>query len=69
MRETFESALVLGSKALQTLGETPEDAAEALSEVRKRDASRLAQQMAGNDSLSGRDLMLVGPGPRPESPA
>ena len=69
LRETFESALVLGSKALQTLGETPEDAAEALSEVRKRDASRLAQQMAGNDSLSGRDLMLVGPGPRPESPA
>lgn len=51
------------------LGETPEDAAGALAEVRKRDGTRLAQQMAGNDSLSGRDLMLVGPNARPESPA
>ena len=60
--------LVLGSQALQSLGETPEQAAEALAEVRKRDAARLAQQRAGNDSLSGRELMLVGPGPRPEIP-
>ena len=46
------------------LGDTPEQAAGALAEVRKRDASRLAQQMAGSDSLSGHDLTLVGPNAR-----
>lgn len=50
------------------LGDTPEQAAGALAEVRKRDASRLAQQMAGSDSLSGRDLTLVGPNAQSENP-
>ncbi len=66
IRETFESALALGAEALHVLGESPEATAEALTDVRRRDGTRLAQQMAGNDSLSGRDLMLVGP--QPESP-
>ena len=64
LRETFESALVLGARVLETLGEPPEAVATALSEVRRRDAERLVLQMQGNDSLSGRDLMLVGPGAR-----
>ncbi|MGQ0564795.1 MAG: monovalent cation:proton antiporter-2 (CPA2) family protein [Gemmobacter sp.] len=67
MRETFESALTLGTEVLRTLGEDPDAIAEALAEVRRRDAERLTMQMQGNDSLSGRDLMLVGPEERPRT--
>jgi monovalent cation:proton antiporter-2 (CPA2) family protein len=57
MRETFESALTFGARALDDLGEAPEAVEEVLGEVRKRDADRLAAQVSG-DITSGRELLL-----------
>ncbi|MBP1805658.1 monovalent cation:proton antiporter-2 (CPA2) family protein [Rubellimicrobium aerolatum] len=57
LRETFESALSLGARALDDLGESPEVVEQVLEEVRKRDADRFAAQMTG-DLTSGRDLLL-----------
>jgi voltage-gated potassium channel Kch len=57
MRETFESALTFGARALDDLGEAPEVVDEVIEEVRKRDADRLAAQMSG-DISSGRELLL-----------
>ncbi|TNC74628.1 monovalent cation:proton antiporter-2 (CPA2) family protein [Rubellimicrobium roseum] len=57
IREMFESALTFGARALDDLGEAPEVVEQVLEEVRKRDADRLAAQMAG-DITSGRELLL-----------
>ncbi|CAA9404337.1 MAG: Inner membrane protein, KefB/KefC family [uncultured Rubellimicrobium sp.] len=57
IRETFESALAFGGRALDDLGESPEIVEQVLDEVRVRDANRLAAQIAG-DLTSGRDLLL-----------
>ncbi len=48
IRETFESALVFGGSTLQALGVEPEDAAEVIEDVRRRDAARLEMQMTGD---------------------
>ncbi|MCX7286360.1 MAG: monovalent cation:proton antiporter-2 (CPA2) family protein [Rhodobacterales bacterium] len=57
VRETFESALALGTMLLRDFGADEERIAEVLSEVRLRDADRFALQLAG-DIYAGRDLML-----------
>ncbi len=57
MRETFESALTFGARALDDLGEAPDAVDEVIEEVRKRDADRFAAQLSG-DITSGRDLLL-----------
>jgi len=57
IRETFESALVFSSAALEKLGTAPEEAAAVCREIRRRDAARLELQIAG-DIRSGRDLIL-----------
>jgi monovalent cation:proton antiporter-2 (CPA2) family protein len=57
LRETFESALTFGGRALDDLGEDPEVVDEVLDEVRSRDADRFAAQTTG-DISSGRDLLL-----------
>ena len=57
LRETFESALTLGARALDELGEAPGVVEEVIEEVRKRDADRMAAQISG-DLTSGRDLLL-----------
>jgi monovalent cation:proton antiporter-2 (CPA2) family protein len=57
MRETFESALSFGARALDDLGESPEAVDEVIEEVRRRDADRFAAQLSG-DITSGRDLLL-----------
>ncbi|MCG6857061.1 MAG: monovalent cation:proton antiporter-2 (CPA2) family protein [Salaquimonas sp.] len=44
IRETFESALVLGGKMLEGLGRSPEEAAAVVDDVRRRDAERLLIQ-------------------------
>ena len=46
VRETFESALVFGRHALETLGFEPERADAVIDFVRDRDAQRLALQQA-----------------------
>jgi glutathione-regulated potassium-efflux system protein KefB len=63
IRDTFESALVFGAAALEGLGVPEEEAAEIISEVRRRDDERLDLQVAGG-IYAGQDLML-GNAPRP----
>ena len=68
LRETFESALLLGGEALQTLGAEAEIVAEVLADVRRRDAERLDLQIAGG-LQAGRGLMKGNaPVPAPLAP-
>ncbi|ESX11167.1 monovalent cation:proton antiporter-2 (CPA2) family protein [Mesorhizobium sp. M0179] len=46
LRETFESALVFGGSALEVLGVEPEDVADVIEDVRRRDNARLETQLA-----------------------
>ncbi len=46
IRETFESAMVLGREALLALGETPEDVEDIMAAARARDAERLLLDQA-----------------------
>ncbi len=57
VRETFDSALALGGKALEALGEAPETIAETIEAARRSDAERFAMQLGG-DIYSGRELLL-----------
>jgi monovalent cation:proton antiporter-2 (CPA2) family protein len=57
MRETFHSALALGSEVLEVLGVDADEIAEVAEGVRKRDAERLALQTTG-DIYSGRSLII-----------
>ncbi|MBX3567283.1 MAG: monovalent cation:proton antiporter-2 (CPA2) family protein [Rhizobiaceae bacterium] len=56
IRETFESALMFGGKALTALGIDEENVAEIVEDVRRRDAERLELQMTGG-LQSGGSLM------------
>jgi monovalent cation:proton antiporter-2 (CPA2) family protein len=56
VRETFESALAFGQKALEGLGLDPERAAAVGAFVRERDRNRLVLQQAEGIS-AGRDLL------------
>lgn len=58
VRETFESALTLGAKVLDVLGEDEETIAETIVEVRRSDAERFAMQLSG-DLRSGRELVKL----------
>ncbi|WP_140985310.1 monovalent cation:proton antiporter-2 (CPA2) family protein [Asticcacaulis tiandongensis] len=46
IRETFESALILGQKALEVLGVEPDDIEEITENTRERDQSRLELELA-----------------------
>lgn len=68
IRETFESAMAFGAAALVALGLPEEEAAEAIAEVRQRDAERLTLQING-DITSGRHLTYKNqPQPVPLTP-
>jgi monovalent cation:proton antiporter-2 (CPA2) family protein len=54
VRETYESALTFGARALVGLDLTPERAAEVMADIRERDTARLAAQRSG-DILAGRE--------------
>ena len=56
VRETFESALVFGRKALETLGFDPERAGAVIDFVRSRDQERFVLQQAGGVA-AGIDLL------------
>ncbi|MBA3325688.1 MAG: cation:proton antiporter, partial [Rhodobacteraceae bacterium] len=58
VRETFESALLLGEKTLAALGEEAEAIAETMDEVRRSDAERFALQLCG-DIFSGSALIRL----------
>jgi len=64
IRETVESALLMGGEGLRRLGLDEAAVTDALDDVRRRDAQRLTEQVQG-DIMSGRDKMLTTPVPEP----
>ncbi|WFE73981.1 monovalent cation:proton antiporter-2 (CPA2) family protein [Roseinatronobacter sp. S2] len=64
IRETVESALLMGAEGLRRLGLDEAAVTEALEDTRRRDAQRLTEQVLG-DIMSGRDKMLIAPVPEP----
>ncbi len=65
LRETYESALTFGRKALEGLGLSSEEAGEVEADVRRRDLARLALQQA-QGIYAGLDLMRPQTQPTPE---
>jgi len=56
VRETFESALKLGERALLALGDEPDAATELMTDIRRRDAERVEIETVGG-IYAGRDLI------------
>ncbi|MFN7002698.1 MAG: monovalent cation:proton antiporter-2 (CPA2) family protein [Roseinatronobacter sp.] len=67
IRETVESALLMGAEGLRRLGLDDASVTEALEDTRRRDRQRLTEQVQG-DIMSGRDKMLQVPVPEPLAP-
>jgi len=66
VRETVESAYLMGAEGLRALGFSEAAVVEAASDIRQRDAERLAEQIHG-DELSGRDRLHLPVIPQPLS--
>lgn len=64
IRETVESALLMGAEGLRQLGLDNASVAAALEDTRRRDAQRLTEQVQG-DIMSGQDKILTAPVPEP----
>jgi len=64
IRETVESAYMMGAEGLRALGYAELDVEEAAEDVRQRDNERLAEQVHG-DAMSGRCRLHVQPVPEP----
>lgn len=64
IRETVESAYLMGSEGLRALGFADLDVDEAAADIRLRDAERLSEQVQG-DLTSGRNWLLTQPIPEP----
>ncbi|WP_241060289.1 monovalent cation:proton antiporter-2 (CPA2) family protein [Achromobacter xylosoxidans] len=63
VRETLESALVFGEAALRAIGVPPDEAADVVADVRKRDTDRFELEVAGG-LFAGRSLLygnMTGP--------
>ncbi|MGA0561336.1 monovalent cation:proton antiporter-2 (CPA2) family protein [Ancylobacter sp. VNQ12] len=59
IRETFESALVLGEKALEMMDAEESERAEVMADVRRRDAERLSLELTGGlYDTAARSLIL-----------
>jgi glutathione-regulated potassium-efflux system protein KefB len=58
IRETVESAYLMGAEGLRALGFADVDIEEAAEDTRRRDNARLAQQVQGN-AMSGRDTLHI----------
>jgi glutathione-regulated potassium-efflux system protein KefB len=64
IRETVESAYLMGAEGLRTLGFAQSEVEDAAEDIRRRDTERLAEQVQG-DAMSGRDHLLLQPVPEP----
>ncbi|SAH92842.1 glutathione-regulated potassium-efflux system protein [Bordetella ansorpii] len=64
IRETVESAYLMGAAGLRALGHAEVDIEEAAEVIRQRDNERLSEQVQG-DFMSGRDRLLLQPIPEP----
>jgi glutathione-regulated potassium-efflux system protein KefB len=58
VRETFESAMLLGELALQQIGIPPEEAADIAADIRRRDAERFKLEIAGGGLAAGAKLLI-----------
>ena len=65
IRETFESALVMGREALIRLGDDADLAEEMIANMRERDMNRFALECVGG-IFAGRDLVIFNK-PQPET--
>ena len=66
IRETFESALVIGASALEAMGADPARAAEIAADVRQRDEKRFELELVGG-YYAGRALFSGKPTPATEA--
>tara|TARA_R110000851_G_scaffold332391_1_gene508494 strand:+ start:199116 stop:200879 length:1764 start_codon:yes stop_codon:yes gene_type:complete len=66
IRETVESAYLMGAQALRALNYAEVDIEEAAEDIRRRDTQRLSEQVQG-DHMSGRDQLHFQPVPEPLS--
>ncbi|GGD40189.1 monovalent cation:proton antiporter-2 (CPA2) family protein [Aureimonas glaciei] len=64
IRETVESAYLMGAEGLRILGFAEGDIEEVAEDIRRRDTERLSEQVQGDD-MSGRDRLLLQPVPEP----
>ncbi len=64
IRETLESAFLMGAESLRALGCDEDSVAEAVADIRERDAERLTMQVQG-DFMSGQDRLHTKPVPEP----
>ncbi len=64
IRETVESAYLMGAEGLRALGHGDLDIQEAAEDIRQRDDERLAEQVQG-DAMSGRNRLHIQPVPEP----
>ncbi|MGR7996951.1 monovalent cation:proton antiporter-2 (CPA2) family protein [Xanthobacter sp. ZOL 2024] len=60
VRETVESAYLMGAEGLRTLGFADVDIEETAGDIRRRDTERLAEQVQG-DAMSGSDKLILQP--------
>lgn len=59
IRETVESAYLMGAAGLRALGYAELDIEEAAADVRRRDDQRLAEQVQGDDMSGGNQLYIL----------
>ncbi|MEJ1117225.1 monovalent cation:proton antiporter-2 (CPA2) family protein [Phyllobacterium sp. CCNWLW109] len=64
IRETVESAYLMGAEGLKALGFIESDISETATDIRRRDQARLTEQVQG-DHMSGRDRLHIEPVPQP----
>ncbi|HEV7327699.1 MAG TPA: monovalent cation:proton antiporter-2 (CPA2) family protein [Bosea sp. (in: a-proteobacteria)] len=64
VRETVESAYLMGAEGLRALGFAGVEVDETVADTRRRDAERLAEQVQG-DAMSGSDRLHIQPVPEP----
>lgn len=64
IRETVESAYLMGAQGLRALGFAEADIADVAEDIRRRDDERLSEQVQG-DAMSGSDRLLLQPVPEP----
>lgn len=58
VRETFESAMLLGELALQQIGVPAEEAADIAADIRRRDGERFKLEIAGGGLAAGAKLLI-----------
>jgi glutathione-regulated potassium-efflux system protein KefB len=58
VRETFESAMVMGREAMLALGTDPAAAEAIEADIRRRDAERFQMELDGGGLVAGRPMIL-----------